>query len=977
MAVPSPLANQPVRAPAFVGRQREVAAVRRALATPPALVLIEGEAGIGKSRLVREVLATIGGHHRTLLATCPPYRESLTLGPVVDAVRQARIDPARLGLSALGGALRPLLPEWADLLPPAPEPVTDPTVARHRLFRALAELLTTLDVGLLVLEDAHWADDTTLEFLLSLTAGRHQVAPSLVVTCRPEEVPAGSLLRRLASRAPVGGRLERIGLAALDLPGTTSVISSMLDGQPLSAEFARFMHEATGGIPLAVEESVRLMVERADLVRRNGEWMRRELGELRVPPTVRDSVLERLDRLSPDAARVVRATAVLVEATDEVVCRVAELTGPAAGAGLAEAVARGLLVEPEPGRLAFRHPLVRRAVYEAIPGPERRRLHLRAGEVLETTDPPPLPRLVHHFREANDHTRWCRYAEQAAEAAVAAHDYRAAADLLHGALTAADPTPADEVRLTRRLAGVTLYHRDQALERDLVDRLRRLLDTHRFRPTEEGEIRNRMGGLLLRLREYEAGRAELERAVPLLADSPLETAWALASLGWPVGRLPAKAHVRWLRRAATIDVTGLSAADRLALLSNRASALLLLGEPAAWPLVAELPADAPTLQERLYLTVGHMNAGVYGMAWGRYERARQHLTRARELAEADQFSWMLGCILVAEAHLDWFTGNWAGLADRVRELAGQDTVHPDARLEAREIAGMLLAATGAAETATGRLRRVVAEVQSREIFDTPLTATAALARLRLAAGDVAETLRLTETQVRLAEVTGSWLQIAESVPVRVRALVADGRPDEAARLVATFARALTGRDAPAPRAALALCRAILREASDGPSRAAVGYGRAAAAWQRLPRPYDALLAREDQGRCLLAAGRRDAGIECLTDVFQQLSQLGARADASRVRRRLRELGVEVRREWRRGRRGYGDRLSPRELEVVRLVATGRTNRQIAEQLSRSPRTVALQLHSAMRKLGAPSRTAAAVAAMAAGLLTGEPADPGR
>ncbi|RIQ16902.1 response regulator transcription factor, partial [Jiangella rhizosphaerae] len=109
----------------------------------------------------------------------------------------------------------------------------------------------------------------------------------------------------------------------------------------------------------------------------------------------------------------------------------------------------------------------------------------------------------------------------------------------------------------------------------------------------------------------------------------------------------------------------------------------------------------------------------------------------------------------------------------------------------------------------------------------------------------------------------------------------------------------------------------------------------------------------------------------LADAFRALAGLGARTDAARIGTELRGLGVEARRTWRRGRRGYGDQLSPRELEVTRLVATGRTNREIADTLSRSPKTVAWQLNSAMRKLGVTTRTALAVKAIEAGLL---PAD---
>ena len=120
------------------------------------------------------------------------------------------------------------------------------------------------------------------------------------------------------------------------------------------------------------------------------------------------------------------------------------------------------------------------------------------------------------------------------------------------------------------------------------------------------------------------------------------------------------------------------------------------------------------------------------------------------------------------------------------------------------------------------------------------------------------------------------------------------------------------------------------------------FGRAAAAWQALPRPYDALLARERQAHCLLAAGRSSAGLSLLAGVQEGLSQLGATGDADRVARALRERGVTVPRVWRGGQRGYGGELSPRELEVVRLVVAGRSTREIAEELYRSQYTVYTQ-----------------------------------
>ncbi|MFF1569679.1 PaaX family transcriptional regulator C-terminal domain-containing protein [Streptomyces sp. NPDC058293] len=140
-----------------------------------------------------------GGRRAVLLAPCPPVREPFPLGPIVDGVRRLRPTPSGLGLSLLPGALRSLFPEWAGELPLALEALEDPKGTRHRLLRAMAEPIERLGVATLVIEDAHWADSATLEWLLTLCASGDQ-RMSIVLTYRPHDVPAGSLLWRLTSR---------------------------------------------------------------------------------------------------------------------------------------------------------------------------------------------------------------------------------------------------------------------------------------------------------------------------------------------------------------------------------------------------------------------------------------------------------------------------------------------------------------------------------------------------------------------------------------------------------------------------------------------------------------------------------------------------------------------------------------------------------------------------------------------------------
>jgi DNA-binding CsgD family transcriptional regulator len=959
--------------PRFVGRDRELARLTQALVVPT-VVLVEGEAGIGKSRLVQEFATGTPGAHRILVGVCPPFLESLTLGPIVDAVRQSRDSLAGMELSALAGALRPLFPEWVEHLPPSPEPLLDPTAAQHRLFRALAELIGRLGVTVLVVEDAHWADVATLEFLLFLVCRQPQ-AVSLVVTYRPEDLPPGSLVLRLSSRLLASTNQMRISLMPLDVSHTADLVSSMLAGQAVSTEFARFLHQRTDGVPLALEESVRLLGDRADLVRRDSGWARRRGAELQVPPTVRDAVLERVGRLDPSAHLVLQASAVLGDPVDgAVVVAVAGLSDNQTRVGLADAMGCGLLREDADARVSFRHALPRRAVYEAIPAVERRRLHLRAGRALEAFTPLPVRQLTRHFRAAEQSGQWARYAEQAADLALASSDHGTAATLLRDLLIGAELPSATRVRLAGKLAAAARFRRDEVddLHRQVVTILRTLLEQEPLSPPEDAGLRNGLGRLLAQLGDMEGARAELARAVPHLDHEPVQAARAMAFLGFPfIGSLPGSVHLGWLQRAAEIDTSGLTRAERLALTVDRAAGLLNLGEEAGWTVADQIPADADTADERHQVTRGHLNVGSQAVTWGRYTPARQRLVTALRLAEADGYVRVRSKILISLARLDWYTGAWGGLAERLAGFLDQEREDHAVVCLAATLLGLLHAARGSVRKAEEFSRQALELAALAGSVDDALEPAAALGRARLAAGQVDRALEVTDGPMRTVATKGIWVWATDIAPVRVAAMVAAGTVEEAASLVVSYEHGLHGRDAPAAQAALLTCQASLAEGGGEPARAARLFAAAARAWDRLPRPYDGLLVREHQARCLLALGSRQTALDLLTRALHGLSRLGARGDANRISQQLREHGVDARRSWRRGRRGYGDQLSPRELEVVRLLVTGRTNREIADALSRSPKTVAGQLSSAMRKLGVASRTALAVAAVDAGLVPGD------
>ncbi|MFF5500012.1 helix-turn-helix transcriptional regulator [Streptomyces aquilus] len=955
-------------APRFVGRSGELDALAATLGGAPAVVLIEGEAGIGKTRLLREFLASqaLRGRH-ALVGACLELRVPYTLGAVVDAVREGIDDIARLRLSGLAGALRPLFPEWADALPAAPEPLEDATAARHRLFRAFVEVLDRLDVAILALEDVHWADEATLEFLLFLVSRRPQPV-GVVLTYRRDEVPPSSLLLRLSSRLSPDSRLVRLTPRPLDVEETASFVSSMLADGHVSTEFATFVHERTGGVPLAVEESVRLMHDRADLIHRDGGWARRRLDRIEVPPTLRDAMLERVQRLGPDTRTVLHAAAVLSGPADPAtLLAVSGLPQERFAAQSAEALGSGLLREEgRSGQWSYRHPLACDAVYEAIAAVDRRALHLRAGRALERWPVPPVAQLARHFRLAGEAEAACRYTEEAADLSTQSGDVATAALLIHS-LVATVALPAEVlVRLVTKIQFQALSGSDPYAA--VVAALRSALGGQVLAPVVAASVRYQIGRVLMAAGEIEAGRDEILAAMPHLPPGSAEMARGRILLALPLGNArPVAEHLRWLQQEPPL--TGpMASLDRLHLAADRAFALLTLGEEAGWDAAREIPDDVVDPRTASVVTVGHSNIGEEAMRWGRYAEAGARLAKARALAEHHHLLHYLDSIASTRAHLDWFTGAWSGLAERTaRLLDDHGGVRLKDRCEAALVAGLLQAATGDREAAGQRLRFAGRDDQQR------IEATAALARLCLEDGDVEEAVRLTDRLAEVAVGGGLWSRAVEFAPVRTAALAAAGRLGPAADVVNALRGAMGDRDAPAPQASLVLCRAILAEAEGRPADATALFRRAAAMWEALPRPYDALLARERSARCLLATGQDEEALLTLSQVAQALSELGARNDADRIGRFLAGRGRNILAGARgRGRPGYGNRLSPRELEVAQLLVVGLTNRQIADALTVSAQTVASQVRSAMRKLDVTSRTALAVRVVESGLV----GDPG-
>jgi DNA-binding CsgD family transcriptional regulator len=933
--------------PVLIGREQELQLLLDAAAAPPAVAIVEGEAGVGKTRLVEEFLARPELADRiSYVGRCHQLSEPFPLGPVLEALRRATPDPA--ALAPVAGALRPVLPELEEILPPAPESLADKRAERHRLFRALRDLIGALGPSVLVLEDLHWADQATSELLRFLIA---DLPPTTVLVCtyRSEDVPDGSPLLALAARLPGNVACARVVLQPLDQAQVRDLVSEILESDSISDEFAGYLFERSAGLPFAVEEVLLLLKERKGLVHRSGVWVRRELEELGVPRAFRDSILQRMAGLGVGARTVVQAAAVLGEPTaEEVILEIVELSGRTKPDALVEALSSALLFEVSDGIYGFRHPLARQAVEDAVPPPLRRRLHRRAARALATERPQPLSRLAHHYRQAGDTKTWIRYAEAAADRAVSLEDDATAYAFLRDAVSVPSISQATRTRLAAKLATHALHCSEHD---DAIGILQQLLDDHSLPRGTRGELRLRLGSLLHHAGETTAAFEQVAQALEDLGRKPALAAEAMAFLArpWaPEGRIDQ--HLDWLDRALSTIESSNDQKAKMRVAVDRAVALLTCGDPRAWDAIGAIPRPGSTAEERKRAVAAHTNLSSAAIKTGHYRQADEFISTGLALAAEIAYTHGATFLKMNKLELDWLVGSWEGLEQDARRYA-EVTDRAQDRAHAQAVLGLLLLASGEVSKAIRVIEPLAGDFHG--MVPAWTWVTAALARIRLAQGNADAAVDEAAKGLNAIAHKNMWAWAADAAPTAVETLLAAQRPAEAIDLTHRFAAGLRGRDAPAAAAALAVCQGLVAEAGGDRRHAVRAYLAGERAWAMLPRPYEAIRARESAGRCLLEESP-ERGHELLVHAMDAFRELGAAWDAARIRRTLREHGLVA--PHRRGRKGYGGRLSPREAQVAALARDGLTNREIALKLFLSPKTVDRHLTSAMRKLKVTSRT---------------------
>ncbi len=1043
----------------LVGRVGELAelelACREADAQRPVLVLLRGESGVGKTRLLSELeqrLAALGEPPLVLRGEAVEHGEtelpySALLGALRPLVRTRH--PALAGLSrGSRTALRALLPALDDG-DRAAEP--DDGAGQLRLFEALLELFAALGESqtlVLCLEDVHWADRSTRTFIAFLARSLRRERIVLLVSFRSDELHRRHPLRPLIAELERLERARRIELAPFDRGELAEALGDILGEAPAPDLVERLLARSEGN-PLYIEE---LLAAGLD-------------GRGAPPQSLRDAFMLRIERLSADAQRAARAIAVGRALSEPLIAALTGIEPAPLAVALREALAERVLQGNDDGRFCFRHELLREAHYDDLLPGERSALHLALARALDAGDRPVgvggLDRaaaIARHYEAAGEQPAALRAAVTAALAARRVHAYGEAADLAERALElwprvlgeadgggadggGADGGGADggaaggaragasagavlEVPGGERLDHVDLVvlaaraqaiggdrGRAELLLRSALEELDADADPHRY-----ATVLARLARMQWSLNRGAEGVETAQRALALIGDDEADRDRA-SLLGWLArtralrgrfrdaiedGERALAAAIRsgdsyaegevlntlgmvrmalgqveegaaQLRRAQAIardndDIDGLGYAY-----ANLADLLLLRGRTGealrtAREGLAAIPRRLGRSRDWMVLTVSEM-----ALEAGDFEMARAHLGPPPEQT--------LGLVLIfrqlREADLALAEGEEDRAAAALAEIAPQVAGSTEPQW-----IGML-------GSMLGELHR-----RRRDLEAARAAVAAALDRLEVCTDDVMRIARVSAVGARIEAdfaqrgrdlrepaLTREALARARIHVDRLEAAAQDGGPVEAAWSLSGAAELARARD------------------RDDPAR----WERAAEAWEAIERPYHAAVARARAAEAYVRRGERAAAASAAHAALVAAERLGS----AWLARELRGLGERARlgptpwpapaagaagvagaagaagaaggaRAAGGGARGAADPgapappadpfgLTPRERQVLALVAEGATNKQIGAALFMAEKTASVHVSRILAKLGVHSRTQAAALAHRVGL----------
>lgn len=436
---------RPTLCPVLVGRDQELVRLQEAWLDARRgegrLVAVAAEAGMGKTRLVRELTSRAPGWE-VMWGACSETGLAVPYLPFVEGIGNwlAHQDLDAIG-RRIGEAKLDLGQLFPQLGPVSHDIPSDPGQAKLRLFESFISLLSipAEDQGLvLVLDDVHWADSSTRELIDHLVRRISTLPVLTVFTYRRDEVDRRHPLRPLLQTWRKAGLLDTIELRPLSPDGVAHMLEVILEATTLPPELVAFVSGRSEGNPFIVEEMVRDALDQGHIHWTPKGWSI-TTEDLRIPETVKDAILLRIGRLQPSLAEVINAAAVLGRSfhyrTLVAVTTASEMVVQEA---LAEAVAGQLLEELPGGGYRWRHALTREAINSELVLPKRQAIHSRAADALAAESGSRPVEVAHHLLEGGRHAEAVAACVAAAEEAERARSYSEAADLYQRALPHVD-----------------------------------------------------------------------------------------------------------------------------------------------------------------------------------------------------------------------------------------------------------------------------------------------------------------------------------------------------------------------------------------------------------------------------------------------------------------------------------------------------------------------------------------------------------
>ncbi len=947
------------RSPLF-GREAELgrigAALERASEGDGSLLLLCGEAGAGKSSLAEEAvrdapLVLRGAAHS---GSAAPY------GPVIDALRShLRRDPEALAECG------PLRPHLALLLPELGEPPTESD--RGTIFEAIRcafAHLAAAGPAAIVLDDLQWSDETTLELLAALGPALQEMPVLVLGVYRTDGLPREHRLRWLRNELRRGGLLEELALEPLDRGAVDELLRALLPEQP-SPALVRAIHDRTMGSPFFVEELVSALEVRGSLRADRHGLELAERDEMPIPDTVREAVLVALSDLSPAAREAAETAAVVGQRLDLQLA--AELVD---SDGLAELVSAGLLEEREPGHAAFRHALTQEALYSEVPWMRRRDLHRRLAETIEAAGGSSAE-AADHWLGAGESARAREALVEAVRETEALHAHRDTARAARQALELWEEDADEELRLeTLERCGRCAQLAGELAEAAKAWRELAAGRNRRQEPTAYAQAQRQLAAVLDLSGARDAAFAARRVAADafLAGEEPAEAA---------VERLAmADHHRRGARYGEAIELAELAAAEAGAAGRFDLSARVLGLRGVAEAKGGEFEQGLESVRAGLALALEHDLTPVAAELYQRlslvlydgadYRQAEEALTTALDLCRTGEDAGTEVACVTCLVYVLRERGEWSRAEELGRELIEADT----AVWVSEGLVGAIHAFQGKLSAARRMLNASRAVSSSVGHYNMYMDSTTGLAYVAAAEGlDDEATKYCHELLARWEESEDHHYAIWG---IRWAATYFAGRGERAeaqacAEALGQMASAAGHGDA---LAALAQVVGELALLEGDEAAAAEHLARAVELHRSLAIPFERAQIELRAGVILAAAGAREEGLERLCDAYRSATKLGARPLAAAAAQEVAALGESV--AQRLGSRAAatadGVQLTRRELEVLRHVAIGRTNREIAQELFISQRTVDMHVRNLLGKLDCRSRVEASHRAGELGLL---------